>query len=446
MKIAVCVKYVPVVAQIGFDYANKTILREGVPSEINPFDRLGLLCALGLKTDPADEVLAVSMGPPQAQEGLRHCLALGADRAILLTDRAFAGSDTLATARALALVLEREQPEVIVCGRNSTDAETGQVGPELAELLGLPHISQVRQLTYDAAAKWLMAERLTDEGHEVVTCPLPALVCVTEGVARERYPGPVQMQEALLKPLTEVHAAELAPDTSLFGLQGSPTWVEDIRLIPPTRAGVVIIEPDPLVAAQQVATFLTERLASLATPDNPGVFTPTTRYPGQRQRSLWVVVEMLEHGVRQVTLEMLGKARALTGHTQSEVVAVLLAPAPDSVVQELAAYGADRVLVLAPTPLGPVWGRAVSQALAATVQAAAPYAVLFAATANGRDVAARLAARLQLGLTGDAIDLEINAQGQLVQLKPALGGNVIAPILSKTLPNLVTLRDRKSVV
>ena len=109
-------------------------------------------------------------------------------------------------------------------------------------------------------------------------------------------------------------------------------------------------------------------------------------------------------------------------------------------MQELAAYGADRILVLDHTHGGPVWGRAMSHTLADAIRAAQPYAVLFAATADGRDLAARIAARLQLGLTGDAIDLEINANGQLVQLKPALGGNVIAPILSKTLPNLVTLR------
>lgn len=440
MKIAVCVKYVPVVAQIGFDYANKTIIREGVPSEINPFDRLGVLCAIGLTTAPADEVLVISMGPPQAKEGLLHCLALGADRAILLTDRALAGSDTLATARALALVLQREKPDVIVCGRNSTDAETGQVGPEMAELLGLPHISQVRKLNYDTQGNRLMAERLTDEGHEVVSCPLPALVCVTEGVARERYPSPVQMQEAQLKSLEEVRCADLSADVSLFGLQGSPTWVEEIRLVTPNRSGVVITEPDPVAAAQQITTLLQERLVMLATEASVSPTVPTTRYPGNRQHSIWVVAEMVGHGLRRVTLEMLGKARVLTTITQSEVVAVLLAPPQDNLLQELAAFGADRVLVLDHTPCGPVWGRAASQALAAAVQAAQPYAVLFASTANGRDLAARLAARLQLGLTGDAIDLEINPQGQLVQLKPALGGNVIAPILSKTLPNLVTLR------
>jgi electron transfer flavoprotein alpha/beta subunit len=119
-----------------------------------------------------------------------HCLALGADRAVLLTDRALAGSDTLATARALAMLLAREQPDLILCGRNSTDAETGQVGPELAELLGLPHLSQVRRLTYEATANRLVAERMTDEGYQVVACSLPALVCVTEGVARERYAPP----------------------------------------------------------------------------------------------------------------------------------------------------------------------------------------------------------------------------------------------------------------
>src|SRR5919202_6791112 len=136
MKRAVCVQYVLGVAQIHFDAATKTILREGVPSEINPSARRGVTCAVALKAGPADQVLAISLGPPQAKEGLVHCLALGADRALLLTDRALAGSDTLATARALALLLAKEKPDLILCGRNSTDAETGQVGPEITKLLG----------------------------------------------------------------------------------------------------------------------------------------------------------------------------------------------------------------------------------------------------------------------------------------------------------------------
>ncbi len=441
MKIAVCVKYVPVVAQIGFDYETKTIIREGVPSEINTFDLLGLVRAVQLKSGPEDEVLVISMGPPQAREGLVQCLALGADRTILLTDRALAGSDTLATARALALTLEREQPDLILCGRNSTDAETGQVGPEVAELLGLPHISQARRLDYEAETNRVVAERVTDEGYQVITSPLPALVCVTEGVAPERYASRDELAEAQAKPVEEMSCAQLSSDVSQFGLDGSPTWVEDIRLVEPNRQGIVITEADAAAAAQQMAAWLRERLQALAA-EEAAAEAPTSaiRYPDNRRQSIWVVAEMGQGGLRHVTHEMLGKARALTPTTQSEVVALLIGPPQDSLVQELGAYGADRVLVLDNTPLGAVCSRAVSQTLASAVQAAQPYAMLFASTADGRDLAARIAAQLQLGLTGDAIDLEINRQGQLVQLKPALGGNVIAPIMSKTLPNLVTLR------
>ena len=452
MKTAVCVKYVPVVSRITFDYEQKTIVRDGVPSEVNPFDVLGLVRAVELKSGPEDEVVALSMGPPQAREGLVTCMALGADRGILLTDRALAGSDTLATARALSLALEREKPDLVVCGRNSADAETGQVGPELAELLGLPHISQVRKLDYraDSAGKvnGIVAERITDEGYQVIECALPALVCVTEGVAAETFANREQMAAAQDKPVEELSCAQLSDDLSQFGLSGSPTWVEDIRLVEPTRLGMMIEGETPDAAAQQVAQLLQERLASLAEEQGDGSPAPASaaniRYPDNRARSIWVVAETAQDGLRRVTLELLGKARELTATTRSEVVAVLIGvasqQATNTLTAPLSAYGADRVLTLDNTDLGPVCSRAVAGALAGAVAADQPYAVLFAATADGRDLASRIAARLGLGLTGDAIDLEIDPEGRLVQLKPALGGNVIAPILSKTLPNLVTLR------
>ena len=441
MKITVCVKYVPVVSRIQFDYEQKTIIREGVPSEINPFDVLALVCGIELKSDPQDQVLALSMGPPQAKEGLVECLALGADRAQLLTDRALAGSDTLATARALALALEAEQPDLIICGRNSADAETGQVGPELAELLGIPHISQVSELEYSSDRNRIVARRVTDDGYQIMECPLPALVCVTEGIAPERFADPEDLEEAQEKPIEEISCAQLSPDPNQFGLAGSPTWVEDIRLVEPSRLGVVISEEDPAVAAQQVAEHLKQRLAELAGAERPDDrVADTTRYAGQRDKSIWVVSESGRDGLRQVTLEMLGKARELSARTRSEVAAVVFGTASTGLVDQLASYGADRVLVLDNDSLGPICGRGVVQSMAEAITAARPYAVLFASTPDGRDLASRIAARLQLGLTGDAIDLEINDQDQLVQLKPALGGNVIAPILSKTLPNLVTLR------
>ena len=445
MKIAVCVKYVPVVSRIQFDYENKVIQREGVPSEINPFDLLGINMAVDLK-DGDDSVIALSMGPPNAAEGLTQCYALGADRAVLLSDRALAGSDTLATAQALSLVLQRESPDLIVCGRNSSDAETGQVGPEVAELMGLPHVSNVRKLEIDRAANRITVERATDEGYQVLQCPLPAVVCVTEGAGQERYPGRDEMTEAQEKTVEQLTCADLTDDLSLFGLEGSPTWVEDIRLVEPDRLAVVIRDETPEEAARQIADHLRERLASLAAAEGQDSDDAELPHYTSGDRPIWVVAELAGDGVRQVTLEMLGKARALTPITQSEVVAVVISDNLEdessrfAVMQQLMAGSPDRILTLDTGGLGPVCGRGVADSLAETIAANPPYAVLFAATADGRDLAARIAARLRLGLTGDAIDLEINDAGQLVQLKPALGGNVVAPILSKTLPNLVTLR------
>lgn len=459
MKIAVCMKYVPIIARIQFDYAARTIVREGVPSEVNPFDLLGVIKAAQLKAAPGDEVVVLTMGPPAAAEGLTQCLALGADRAVLLSDRALAGSDTLATARALALALAREQPDLIICGRNSTDGETGQVGPEVAELLGLPHISAVRRLDLLAGRQSIEAERITDEGFQTLQCDLPALVCVTEGIAPELYPNRAQMEEAAAKPTEQISCADLragptpdSPDSDddaaaapQFGADGSPTRVSEIRLVEPNRLGVTLQDATPAEAARQVAEAVRERLRELAAVQSSGGAESggaavQPRYPGRRERSIWVVAESTRSGLAQVTYEMLGKARELTAVTQSEVTAVAVNPHAADYAAALTEGGADRVLALDDAALGPPCSRAAALALAAAVERERPYAVLFAATADGRDLAARLAARMQLGLTGDAIDLEIDAEGRLVQLKPALGGNVVAPILSKTLPNLVTLR------
>ena len=441
MKIAVCVKYVPVIAQIKFDYETKTIVREGVPSEVNPFDMLGLVRAAELKRSPEDEVVVISMGPPQAKDGLLECLALGGDRAVLLTDRALAGSDTLATARALSMVLKREKPDLIVCGRNSSDAETGQVGPGIAELMGMPHVGPVSKLDLGSDPNTVLVHRIIDQGHQVIECALPALVCVTDGVAEESFPNREQMVEAETKPIEEVTCADLSSDMSLFGEGGSPTWVQDIRLVEPDRKAVTIEGEDPAAAAGQMAQGLKECLDALAAQQSEtSAPAEDVRYPDKRERSIWVIADTFQDRPIHVTLEMLGKARELTAITRSEVAAVIIASQGQAMAAEMAAHGADRVLLLDNSTLGPVYSRAVSDALAAAINQAKPYAVLFAASVDGRDLASRIAANLKLGLTGDAVDLEIDDQGRLVQLKPALGGNVVAPILSKTLPNLVTMR------
>ena len=447
MKIAVCIKQVPVVSRIKFDYESKTIVREGVPLEVNSFDLLAVDRAVELGKETGDEVVVFTMGPPQAREALIQCLAMGAHRAVLVTDRTMAGSDTLATARTLSLALAREKFGLIFCGRNSTDAETGQVGPEIAELLHIPHVSNVRKLDYSKDSESLLVERVTDEGHELIHCPLPALVTVAEGIMEERWPSRQEMEAARENPaIEEVGAAQLCPDSSVFGAAGSPTRVAEIRLIEPQRLGVVIEEPDPEVAAQELVEGLRSRAAVAAVPAQHRRQWP--RYAGAREKAIWIVAERVGSGpsnalgtsLRGATFELLGKARDLVQHTQSEVAAVLIGQGYEQDVKSLAAYGADRILVIDDTSLGHPAGVSCAAALSRAIADAGPYAVLFPSTTNGRDLASRVAARLGLGLTGDCIDLEINKGGELVQLKPALGGNVVAPILSRTCPYMTTLR------
>ena len=447
MKIAVCIKQVPVVSRIKFDYESKTIVREGVPLEVNSFDMLAVDRAVELGKETGAEVVIFTMGPPQARNALIQCLAMGADRAVLITDRAMAGSDTLATARTLSLALMREKFGLIFCGRNSTDAETGQVGPEIAELLHIPHVSNIRKLDYSKDDESLLVERVTDEGHELIRCPIPALVTVAEGIMAERWPSRQEMEAAREIPaIEEVGAAQLSSDSSLFGAAGSPTRVAEIRLIEPQRLGTVIEEPDPEAAAQKLVEGLMNRAVVAAIPTQHRRQWP--RFVGAREKAIWVVAERVGSGsssalgtsLRRATFELLGKARDMVRYTRSEVAAVLIGQGYEQDVKALAAYGADRILVIDDTYIGHPTGISCTAALSRSIADAGPYAVLFPSTPNGRDLASRVAARLGLGLTGDCIDLEINEGGELVQLKPALGGNVVAPILSRTRPYMATLR------
>ena len=147
MRIVVCVKQVPEVSELGFDPQTRRLKREGVPLQINPFDRRAVLEATRLRQEIGGTITVVSMGPPQTADALRECLSLGVDRAVHLSDRAFAGADTLATSRALARAIERIGFDLVLGGRFTIDSETGQVGPEVAALLDVPLVSGVRRLT-----------------------------------------------------------------------------------------------------------------------------------------------------------------------------------------------------------------------------------------------------------------------------------------------------------
>jgi electron transfer flavoprotein alpha subunit len=435
MRIIVCVKYVPVLAALRFDPETKRLVREGVPGEPSGYDLRALLAATALRAAHGGEVVALTMGPPAARAGLEECLALGADRGVHLADPALAGSDTLATARALAAAVRRESPDLVIFGRASTDAETGQVGPEVAELLDLPQATVVHRLTVDPAARTFVAERETDDGFETVTGPLPAAVTAAEDLAEERFPTKAERQAAADKPIATIGVADLGLAADDVGEKGSPTWVAGLDLVATGRRGELVEGDGPEALARALGARLRALIAEL-----PPVTPPSLPAPAARGgAAIWVVAEVGAHGVRPVVAELLAKAAALGAALDAPVCAVVIGAGADH-AGALAAAGADRVLVASGDGLAPYTTDAHAAVLAAAIRARRPRLVLLGATTQGRDLAPRVAARLGLGLTGDAIDLDLDAEGRVRQMKPAFGGTVVAPILSRTRPEMATVR------
>ncbi len=447
MKIIVAIKQVPYVDQLRFDKELKRLVREGVESEINPFDKRALTWAINYKhQSPETEVVVLTMGPPQASSALIEALAMGADRAVHLLGREFAGADTLATARALADACRKIGYDLILCGKYSTDAETAQVPPMLAELLDLPQVTGATELSFSAQDKHIVARRELDNGFETVECALPAVVSAAERLAKPIKVAPADLEAGKAKPIEIMTAGDLTGSPGGYGLSGSPTWVSEIYSIELARKHVI---RDANIGIEAVVAEVVRDLTG------QGLFgegqskarkktvqtsmASSTRLPDEKG-SFWVAAELAHGQVRPVTFELLGRSIDLAGKLGIGVGAVLVGYGVREQVEALAAYGADTVYVADAPPLTDYLTEPYTAVLVEAIRKYQPYAVLFPSTANGRDWAPRIAARLQVGLTGDCIGLEVDDQGRLVQLKPAFGGNIVAPILAKTKPALATVR------
>jgi electron transfer flavoprotein beta subunit len=233
MNIVVCLKQVPGTTEVKIDPATNTLIRQGIKNIINPFDSYALEEGVRLKEKYDGKVTALCMGPPQALEMLRESISLGADEAVLLSDRAFAGADTWATAYTLAGAVKKlGQIDLIICGRQSTDGDTAQVGPEMAEMLGAAFVAYVGQIE-EVAAGGLRVKRMIDEGHETVQSILPAVITVTKEINIPRLPSLRGMLKAKSAKIPTWTLQDLGLDPNKVGLNGSFTRV--IKIFTPQR-------------------------------------------------------------------------------------------------------------------------------------------------------------------------------------------------------------------
>lgn len=237
MHFIVCIKQVPDTEELGkvkINPATNTLKREGVPSIINPFDENAIEEALRLREKKGGEVTALSMGPPQAEEALRKTLAMGVDRAILLSDKAFAGADTLATSYVLAVAIKKiGEFDLILSGKQAIDGDTAQVGPGIAEWLNIPQLTYIRKLEVNGDK--IKAERVLEDSFEVVEVPLPALVTVTKDINDPRYPSLKGLLRAKKEEIAIWGLGNLSVERKRVGADGSPTQV--IKVFTPRPVG-----------------------------------------------------------------------------------------------------------------------------------------------------------------------------------------------------------------
>ncbi len=263
MHIVVCIKQVPDTHDVKIDPKTNTLMREGVQSIVNPFDMYAIEEALRLRERLGGTVTAISMGPPQAESALREAISMGVDKAILVSDRAFAGSDTWATSYTLSMALRKiGDYGIVLFGKQASDGDTAQVGPGVATHLDLPQITYVRKIEAVDDGQ-IVAERLLESGYEVIRSPLPCVLTVVKEINEPRLPSLKGKMAARKAEVVKWTAADIGGEPAKLGLDGSPTKVVRV-FTPPARKGGQMLAGEPPEMVRKLVAALRDAVIEAA--------------------------------------------------------------------------------------------------------------------------------------------------------------------------------------
>ena len=422
-----------------------TIDRAAAPTIVNPCDLHALEAACQL----TDDIVAITMGPPNAVQALREAVAHGATSGILITDRLFAGSDTWATANVLSAAIRALGGfDIVLCGLTAIDGETGQVGPQVAQRLAIPQATGCESIRIEDGRA--IVRRIVEGGYEVLSLPMPALVTVTETGNEPAYPTLPRRRRADRAEFVNLTSADLDLADDEAGLEASPTKVARVKAVaaPPTETEYVPTD----LSYQELASRLR---ASQQAPrgDAAAIAAPgsnqTVEEPGNGPLAVLVVAEVVDGAISAGTAELLTKARDLAAQTGGTTGAFLAGSGLEAAPANVARFGADSTYLADDPRLSRYTTLPYSRVLYDTISMYRPDVVLMSATSLGRDLAPRVAAMLDAGLAADCTDLHIadwTRQGVvyrdiLHQIRPAMGSSVLATCISPVArPQMATVR------
>ena len=453
MHTVVCVKHVPDAADIRFDPITLNLIREGVPSIVNPCCLNAIEEGIRIKEKTGGTVSAVSMGPLQAQEALREALAMGADNAFLVSDREMAGADTLATSytlwRTVATVAKRNPLDLILTGRVAIDGETGQVPPGLAVRLGIPIISNVIEIvSVDPNLKTIVAKHRFDDGVETVEAKLPAVLTITEGANKPRKYTIDGMLRAKKTKIEVWDKNTIGAESNMLGLKGSPTIVKKVFPPPGRKQGELF---DGTKDAHEAARWLLQRLISVgafaqARPEEKEADNTQATHHEKSSRfgEVWVWIEHLHGKPAHVSWELLGEGKRLAQIYGTKLAAVAIGNNISHLAKDAFAQGAEKVYLIEDTRLEDYRTQPYAVALTQAVTRFKPEALLIGGTIRGRDLAGSAATFIGAGLIADCTALDVDIEtGIFMGTRPDYGGNLMSTIICpKNRPTMVSVRPR----
>lgn len=443
------------------DPKTNNLIREGVPAVVNPTDLNAIEEALRFKDTFGATVRVITMGPPQAEQSLREALAMGADEAYLLTDRAFGGADTLATSYALWKGVQKIEEsagktDFVFFGKVAIDGETGQVGPGLAVRLGYPVITYTSDTSVvDLENKYVEAERRVDDGVERVRVPIPCALTVTEAANEPRQPTVDGLIRARKVKIVALNKDVVNADPKRIGLIGSPTYVKKVVVPPPKKKGEIRQSTDP----KEDAKWLVDRLVQIGAfgkkvsgggvpqisqkaPDQSVAPPAQQRIPGEHG-DVWVYVEHRFGQAARVSWELMGEGKRLAQIYGTKLCGVVIGDNVQDLIKESYRYGADLVYSVEHPALKDYRNESYGKAFAYLSNKYHPEVILMGSTYNGRDLAGVLATLIETGLIADCTSLDVDEKGGFNGTRPDFGGKELSTIVCpKNKPTMASVRTR----
>jgi len=441
MRIYVAIKQVPDADDLRIDPVTNNLVREGVPAVINPPDLHAIEEAVRLKEKYGGEVIVITMGPPQAEGSLREALAMGADKAYLITDRAMAGADTWATSYTLFKAFQKiGLGDLYLFGKRAVDGETEQVGPQTGKWLGVPVLGYVSQvLSVEGEQGRIVVRRTTEFDEQVVEAPLPAVMTVIETINKPRQPDIMSIIRAKQAKIPRLTKDDIGAEPDKIGLAGSPTKVIRVRPPPKTRNPEIVDgRKDPDRAAEWFVQKYREAMEAAKLVAKEYVRPKPVVKLGSE---VWVYVDHVGEEPNVASWEIMGEARRIAGMMESKLAAAIVGDKVDHLAEEALSYGADKVYIGRTKGYDLYDNDVFTKALSSLILKYKPEAVFFPGTRNCRELASTTAITVNTGLIADCTSFEVDEKGVLYSTRPDFGGKEMSTIICpRHKPVMVTVR------